>query len=520
MEEKKFILSLDVGSTVIRAFVYDEEANVIGKSSSTVSLLFPQTGRVEQDPHELVNHCKVALQKAIEKSKVDLHSIKCLGITTQRSSFLTWNKQNGQPVHNIITWQDTRSEAIAHKANQSYTVYALQNTAKFLWYFTRQERLASASGLKFNSILSCCGLAWVLQNIPEAQKLQSEGNLCFGTLDSWILYNFTDRKIHATEYSNISATGLWDPFDMGWNVWAFRILNLPFNVLPEVKDTICHFGDCIPSVFGEKNIISIPITAVAADQSAATFGQCCFSKGDTKCTIGTGCFVDINTGNQPYASKQGLYPLVGWKFGKEVSFLIEGTQPTAGNLIEWAIEFGLFDAPEKSEELASSVPDTNGCYFVPALKGLIHPYHDGSARGSALGINRSTRKEHVVRAMLEGIAYSIKDLILTIEEDIPVPINCIKFNGGVSQNNFVLQFSADILNRKIIKSQDYEMTAQGIAFMAGLGGGVWKSKEELTKLKTGVKEFVPNPQKMTGNQRKEKYEKWKDAVSRSLNWED
>jgi len=536
------LLCMDVGTSGVRAYIYSAEAARSRKGAAAkgagrfksrdtpgqpscqnrggcfraLPTLYPKPGWVEQDPIVVWETFKKVVNETLEKTHVSASQVKAIGITTQRASFLLWNKETGKPLCNFITWQDVRTSRICEEWNESYSFKGLHALSRVAHLVTGRTRHLMGSIFKILPIHCTPRLIWALENVEGARELAANGNLLFGTTDTWILWNLTGGKVHATDYSNASATGLYDTFELGWNQQLFTVVGIPNNIFPEVRPTSGFFGDSLPRHFGE----AIPIRAIVADQQAALFGECCFEVGDCKVTIGTGCFIDINTGSQPLVSAHGLFPLIAWVIGNEVTYMIEGPMPSVGSVIDWGSrEMGWYQDPCETEAMATSVEDTHGVYFVPAFSGLAVPYQDPTARGTLLGITTSTKKEHLVRAMLESIGFTCYDLLETIKMDVPNlrVSSMIKVDGGVSHNNFVNQFIANMSGRKIVRYQHPgQTTALGAAFLAGLGAGIWKSKKELKWLRTAMQQYVPQFDEQT---RQARYAVWKRAVERSLGWE-
>ncbi|ELR23639.1 glycerol kinase [Acanthamoeba castellanii str. Neff] len=539
--ETPHLLCVDVGTSGLRAYAYDVGSSGSGSSSGSSSgakgkskhdkpaascrnrggfyqslpTLYPQPGWVEQDPYVLLDTFRDVVNKVLKKTRITAAQVKAIGITTQRASFLLWNKETGRPLCNFITWQDVRTVGICEEWNDSYAFRGIHAFSKFAHIVTRRTRHLMGSIFKFSPIHCTPRLMWAMKNVEGAQELAAQGKLLFGTTDTWILWNLTGGKVHATDYSNASATGLYDTFELGWNQQLFSVVGLPASIFPEVRPTSGDFGSTLPRFFGA----AIPIRAIVADQQAALFGECCFDVGDCKVTIGTGCFIDINTGSQPLVSTHGLLPLIAWAIGKEITYMIEGPMPSVGSVIDWGSrEMGWYDHAKETEGMATSVDDTHGVYFVPAFSGLAAPHQDPTARGTILGMTTSTKKQHLVRAMLESIGYTCNDLLETMKADLPnlrvSPL--MKIDGGVSQNDFVNQFIANMTGREIIRHpHPDQMTALGAAFLAGLGAGIWKSKEELKGLRASMHRFTPEFDEET---RRTKYAAWKRAVERAMHW--
>eukprot|EP01119_Soliformovum_irregulare_P019953 TRINITY_DN6408_c0_g2_i2.p1 TRINITY_DN6408_c0_g2~~TRINITY_DN6408_c0_g2_i2.p1 ORF type:complete len:520 (-),score=121.83 TRINITY_DN6408_c0_g2_i2:41-1423(-) len=454
------------------------------------------------------------MKESLKDSGIPVTSIKSIGISNQRNTFVTWDKTNSKPAHNFISWQDTRGAMISTDLNNSYLLAGLRSLSAIAHKITGGQRWAAGTSIGFSTVQACVGLAWVLRNNEESMRLHREGKLLFGTIDSWLLWKMTEGTVHATEYSNISATGLWDPFIMNWNTFGIKLLGIPTSIFPKVLESSGEFGKLNPAVLGT----SIPIAGICADNHAALFGQCCFQPGDVKCSLGTGCFMAMNTGDNAYASVHGLYPLVAWRFNAKTVYMVEGVGKNAGGIIEWAKSCGFIDSIEAATETAQSISDTDGIYFVPGISGLSHPYLDDTATGLLLGLNRNSKKEQIVRAILESISFTIKDLASTIDLDIPdLKMKCVLVDGGVTHNEFIMQYAADLLNMEIRVASQKEMSSQGVAFLAGIWAGIWK-QDELYKLNPESKIFSPNPDENSRNKNSERFSEWVRAVQRSLLW--
>jgi len=506
-----FVIALDVGTTNIRALLFDKNAEIVASSSQEIKLISPNPGWYEQDPQELLDKVKQVISAVIES--LDPSASVVLGITNQRNSFVLWDKTTSKPIYNFITWQDLRATKEVEDWNNSLVFKSIQNISAVSHFFTRKQRFLQASVIGMNTTMSAPTLGWELQNIPEAKALLSEDKLLFGTVDTWIIWNLTEGKSHVTDYSNFSATGLFDPYIMGYNKVVTHLLSIPLSIFPEIRDSNSHFGEILPSIFGRP----IAIHGVIADQQAAMFGECCFEAGEAKCTIGTGCFIDINTGRKPMASTHGMVPVVAWKIGKEVRYALEGGFSACGTVVNWARDIGLYVDVKDTSDIASSVPDTQGVIFVPAFAGLSSPHNDPTARGLLIGMTAATKKEHLVRAMLESFGYRCKEMVDTIRSDAHTPLLCLRFDGGVTRNDFVTQFCCDMVDFQIERSVHADMTAVGACFMAGLGSGLWKSQDELRKLRKIDKTFSPTIDK---ERRNRLFSKWQKGVALSMHWAD
>ncbi|XP_069474377.1 glycerol kinase 5 isoform X2 [Ambystoma mexicanum] len=440
-----------------------------------------------------------------------MNQIACIGISTQRATFITWNKKTGHPFHNFISWQDLRASELVNSWNNSILLKAVHGSSKMLHFFTRRNRFLAASLITFTTQHVSLRLVWVLQNIPEVQHAAEEGNCCFGTIDTWLLYKLTKGSVYATDYSNASATGIFDPYQMCWSSFLGILLSIPMCIFPPVTDTSQRFGSVDASIFG----VPIPIMALVADQQSAMFGECCFDVGDVKLTMGTGTFMSINTGDTLHTSLAGLYPLIGWKIGSELVCLAEGNSSDTGTAVAWAQKVDLFDNADETAKMAKSLPDSDGVYFVPSFSGLQAPVNDPRACASFMGLKPSTTKKHLVRAILESIAFRNKQLYDTMLRETAITITNIRADGGVCNNSFVMQMTADLFNQTIDRPQHADMSSLGAAFLAGLAVGFWTSKEELKKLRQT--EVLFEPQRKPGFY-KSSMTDWTKAVHRCMNW--
>ncbi|XP_066565724.1 glycerol kinase 5 [Amia ocellicauda] len=510
-QKDMYILSVDVGTTSIRGHVYDREAQIKGSSTKPISVLYPNPGWVEMDPEKLWQQFIAVVKGAVHDAGLQMKQIAALGISTQRSTFTTWNRRTGKPFHNFISWQDLRASELVKTWNNSFVLKAVHGTTKMLHFITRQKRFLAASLIVFSTQHVTFRLAWALENIKEVKKAAEEGNCCFGTIDTWLLYKLTKGAVHATDYSNASTTGIYDSYQMCWSGFLCSLVSLPISIFPTVENTGHNFGFTDSSIFG----IPIPIMSVVADQQAAMFGECCFDIGDVKITMGTGTFMDINTGNKPHTSMSGLYPLVGWKMGADLVFLAEGNAADTGTAIKWAQELDLFTEETETEVMANSVEDADGVCFVPSFSGLQAPVNDPKACAAFMGLKPSTTKSHLVRAILESIAFRNKQLYDIMLQEMHIPITNIRADGGVCTNNFIMQLTADLLNKKIDRPCHFDMSSLGAAYIAGLGVGFWKSKEEIKHLRCTEKVFFPQN---IWKDYKPIMENWEKALMRSMHW--
>ncbi|MEE6500766.1 hypothetical protein FKM82_003925 [Ascaphus truei] len=417
----QFVLAADVGSSVLRCHVYNRAAETCGEAGDKIQVLSPWHGCVEIDPEVLWDQFVAVVRDAVKDAGIQINEVAGLGISTQRATFITWNKKTGEPFHNFISWQDLRAAELVRSWNSSLLLKAVHGSSQLLHLFTRRKRFLAASLINFTTQHVSLRLAWVLQNMPEVRQAAEEGNCCFGTIDTWLLYKLTNGSVFATDYSNASGTAIFDPYLMCWSSFLCSMLSIPLSIFPPVEDTSHSFGVVDTSIFGAP----IPIMALVADQQAAMFGQCSFDVGNVKLTMGTGTFMAINTGNTLHTSIAGLYPLIGWKIGQEVVCLAEGNASDTGTAIKWAQELSLFTDVGDTTDMATSVPDCGGIYFVPSFTGLQAPVNDPYACASFMGLKSSTNKSHLVRAILESIAFRNKQLYDTVLRETCIPITHI-----------------------------------------------------------------------------------------------
>uniref|UniRef100_A0A7N8WXW3 Glycerol kinase 5 n=1 Tax=Mastacembelus armatus TaxID=205130 RepID=A0A7N8WXW3_9TELE len=444
--KEMFILSVDVGTT---SPAYTTHCTLYSKH---VVALYPEVGHVEMDPDELWKEFISVVKGAVQDAGIQMHQVEALGISTQRGTFTTWDKKTGVPFHNFISWQDQRAADLVKSWNTSCTMKAIHVMMKGLYFLTRQKRLLAASLIVFSTQHVTFRLVWALTHYKKVRQAVAEGNCCFGTIDTWLLFKLTKGEFKLF-------------LQMCWSGFLCSLVSLPLSIFPQVENTGHDFGSVDPSIFG----VSIPIMSVMADQQAAMFGECCFDVGDVKITMGTGTFMDINTGSKPHTSVAGLYPLVGWKIGAEVVYLAEGNAADTGTAIKWAQDLELFSVVQETSAMAYSVRDSDGVCFVPSFSGLQAPLNDPKACASLMGLKPSTTKSHLVRAILESVAFRNKQLYEIMLKETQIPITKIRVDGGVSSNDFVMQLTADLFGRKVARPQCHEMSCLGAAFVAGLG---------------------------------------------------
>lgn len=484
----RYILALDQGTTSSRAIVFNETGVVIGIKQIPFNQIYPQPGWVEHDPFEIWQTQYDAAVGAIDAAQITPSQIAAIGITNQRETTIVWDRISGKPVHNAIVWQCRRSSAICQDL-------------KALGY---EKEIRARTGLVLDPYFSGTKLVWMFDQIPGLRERAERGDLMFGTVDSWLIWNLTGK--HATDATNASRTLLFNIHEGHWDHDILKMLNLPASILPEVLPSSADYGFTRKDLFG----CEIPVTGCAGDQQAALFGHACFQVGASKNTYGTGCFALMNTGAKPVESKHNLLTTIAWDLGKGYTYALEGSVFIAGAVIQWLRdEMRVLSDSAESERLARLVPDTGGVVMVPAFVGMGAPYWDPEARGATLGITRGTTKAHFVRAAIESIAYQSRDLLVAMERDCGASIPFIKADGGASANSFLMQFQADILNKPVILPEVGEVTALGAAYLAGLRIGYWSSLDEVEHNWRRKRDFMPE---MATAVRNRLLERWTKAV--------
>lgn len=491
-----FILALDQGTSSSRAVIFDRYQQPLGMEQVEFTQHYPAPGWVEHNPEEIWETQIHVVKLLLKKLKIKPERIAAIGIANQRETTIVWDRETGRPIHNAIVWQDRRTA----------------NTCEWLKGQDLTEYVKQTTGLVIDSYFSATKLHWILKNIPGAQKLANEGRLAFGTIDSWLLWKLTDGKVHATDTSNASRTMLFNISSLEWDEKLLKVLEIPKSVLPNVLPSSGIFGHTASDIFDG---CSIPITGIAGDQQSALFGQKCFDAGEVKNTYGTGCFMLMNTGDKPVMSKSGLLTTVAWQIGSEVSYALEGSVFIAGAAVKWLRDgIKIIKNASETEEIASSVADSQGVYVVPAFTGLGAPYWDMYARGAILGLTQGVTDKHLVRATLESLAYQTRDIIGLMEVDSGIKLKSLKADGGASSNGFLMQFQSDILNANVVCPPNPEATAFGTALLAGIAIGFYQ-KNEINSTLPGSKIFKP---KMGTEQRDQLYKGWLKAVDRAKGW--
>ena len=489
---KKYVLALDAGTSSSRAILFDHAGRIVAVSQKEFRQIYPKPGWVEHDPLEIWETQRSVAQEAIEKAGASPAEIASIGITNQRETTVVWNRETGKPVYNAIVWQCRRTSEYCDELKRRGL----------------SDSIREKTGLVPDAYFSGTKIRWILENVPGARADAEAGRLLFGTIDTWLIWNLTGGKVHATDYSNASRTMLYDIGALKWDDDILREFGIPKSMLPKVRPSSGSFGETAPDIFSAP----LPISGVAGDQQSALFGQTCFDAGDAKNTYGTGCFMLMNTGDRRVPSKNGLLTTIAWGIGGKVSYALEGSVFTAGAAIQWLRdELGLLARASDSEAMARSVPDTNGCYVVPAFTGLGAPYWDQYARGAVLGLTRGVNKNHVVRATLESLAYQTADVLEAMKKDAGIALNALRVDGGASANDFLMQFQSDMIGAPVERPECVETTALGAAYLAGLATGFWNGPAELKANVGGLRRFTPA---IGDLERAAALSGWHDAVAR------
>ncbi|MDC7228287.1 MAG: FGGY family carbohydrate kinase [Spirochaetales bacterium] len=506
----KYIISIDAGSTGIRAILYDRSGAIIRREYEKTPAEHPEPGATEHDP-EMLWQALIKTVKAIFADGTVLPSeVAAIGITNQRSSFCIWDKKTGEPLTNFINWQDVRAADSIAKMNRHPVWMLLKGAMKLFSRIINSTLLIATSMLVFNTDHTIGKVRWLLDERPDLDKKCRRGKAVFGTIDTWFIYKLTGGKNHLTDYTNAASTAMFNPFDLKWNDIYCKIFDIPMSMLPEVRDTNGYFGDAVPELFGT----AIPIRAAIGDQQSSLFGHGCYKPGDVKCSLGSGSFVCVNVGDKGKVSRRGLFPLVAWVIDGKPTYMLEGQVATTGTLIDWLGQgIGLSDTPVELNELAESCEDSEGVFFVPTPTGIRFPYFVPGAKASLVGLSLKTDKRHVARAVLEGIAMRIQDILEGVESDAKTEITEIMTDGGVSRSDILMQCLADYSGTEVERAPEPDMTATGAAYMAGLSCGFWSDYRDLLGLRQGYTVFKPF---ISEEQREEKKKKWKDLLKNLL----
>ena len=492
--QQKYIVALDQGTTSSRAIVFDHEQNIVSVGQKEFSQIYPQPGWVEHDPMEIWATQYGVLQEALIKAGITMADVAGVGITNQRETTIVWEKDTGKPIYNAIVWQCRRTADLCDKLKEEGWADYIQST----------------TGLVIDAYFSATKISWILDHVPGARERAEKGELLFGTVDSWLVWNLTGGKVHVTDYTNASRTMLYNIRELKWDDKLLERLNIPKAMLPEVRNSSEIYG------YIGTGDMQIPIAGIAGDQQAALFGQACFERGSAKNTYGTGCFLLMNIGKQFIQSRQGLITTIAATMNDDVEYALEGSIFVGGAVIQWLRdELHLIETAAESEEYALELTDNGGVYLVPAFTGLGAPHWDMYARGSIFGLTRGTGRSHIVRAALEAIAYQTNDVLQAMVEDSGLSLTELKVDGGACQNNFLMQFQADIMNCEVRRPAITETTALGVAYLAGLAVGYWESKDEIAKRWHEQQHFSPQ---MEQSVRDANCAGWKKAVGRAMNW--
>ena len=492
---RQYLIALDQGTTSSRAIVFDRKQHILGVAQKEFTQYYPQPGWVEHNATEIYSSIVSVMAEVLAKCSLTAEDIAGIGITNQRETTIVWDRDTGTPVCNAIVWQCRRTAEYCEeiKRDAALTDYIRQST-----------------GLLVDAYFSATKIKWILDNVPDARKKAEQGRLLFGTVDTWLVWKLTGGKVHVTDYTNASRTMLFNIETLQWDEKICRALDIPMSMLPQVRSS--------SEVYGSAQILTgeIPICGIAGDQQSSLFGQSCFDKGQAKNTYGTGCFLLMNTGSERVVSRNGLVTTVAAFTGGQVQYALEGSVFAGGAVIQWIRdELGLIRSASDSEYFARKVPDTGGVYLVPAFTGLGAPYWDMYARGILVGLTRGTSREHIIRAALESIAFQSADLMTAMEKDTGVALTELRTDGGASRNNFLMQFQADVLDKKVCRSAVGETTALGAACLAGLAVGIWKDVEELKDIWSPDRVFVPE---LDTAHRERILRDWHRAVERSAGW--
>ena len=491
----KYIIALDQGTTSSRAVLVNDKAEIKGIEQKEFTQIFPKPGWVEHDAREILKTQLGVLSDLIDSNKLKQADIVALGITNQRETTVVWDRKSGQPVYNAIVWQDKRTADICEDMKKrGLTDYVRENT-----------------GLVIDSYFSGTKIKWILDTVEGARAKAEKGELAFGTIDTWLIWNLTGGRVHATDVTNASRTMLFNIRELKWDEKLLKELGVPKSMLPEVNSSAYHFGDA------DVNGLKIPINGVAGDQQAALFGQACFEPGMAKNTYGTGCFMLMNTGSKLQHSRNGLITTIAWSLDNKIEYALEGSVFIAGAAVQWLRDsLHMIDESTDSEYFANKALGSNDVYVVPAFAGLGAPYWDMYARGAIFGLTRDTGKEHIIKATLESLAFQTKDILNAMQEDAGVKLASLKVDGGACANNMLMQFQADILGTDVERPKVIESTAMGAAYLAGIQAGLWK-KEDIVKNRAIDRKFASQ---MDNTNREKLYTGWKKAVQRTMKWID
>jgi glycerol kinase len=491
----RYILALDQGTTSSRAILFDLHGSIVSSAQQEFRQIFPHPGWVEHDADEIWATQSTVVSQAIHRARAASTDVAALGITNQRETTVVWDRSTGRPIYNAIVWQDRRTAEACDRLKRRGL----------------EKRIRQKTGLVIDAYFSATKLQWILQNVEGAQKKAKAGQLAFGTIDTWLIWNLTGGRAHVTDPSNASRTMLFNIRTGKWDNELLRLFGVPKSMLPEVKSS--------SEIYGETNLFgsSIPIAGIAGDQQAALFGQACTQPGMVKNTYGTGCFMLMNTGTKPVSSRNNLLTTVAWKIGKRTEYALEGSIFIAGAVVQWLRDgLGIIASSSEIEALATQVPDNGGVYLVPAFAGLGAPHWDQYARGLLIGLTRGSNRSHIARAALEGIAYQVADVLKAMEKDAKIRLKELRVDGGACVNNLLMQFQADLLGVPVLRPRVAETTALGAAYLAGLAVGFWKDRREIARQWQCDRRFTPVASRAT---RESLLSRWNEALERAKDWE-
>ncbi len=492
----KYIMSLDSGTTSNRCILFDRNGVVCSLAQKEFTQYFPQPGWVEHDADEIFTSQLEVARQALQNIGATAADIAAIGITNQRETTVVWEKATGRPIYNAIVWQCRRTAAYCDELRQQ----GLTDTI-------RQK-----TGLVIDPYFSATKIRWILEHVPGAKEKARRGDLLFGTVETWLIWKLTGGAVHVTDYSNASRTMLFNINTLCWDGDILKILDIPAAMLPTPVPSSRVYGSVLPAFFGAP----IPIAGAAGDQQSALFGQACFEPGNSKCTYGTGAFLLMNTGTTPIFSQNGLVTTVAWGLNDQVSYALEGSIFVAGAAVQWLRdELRFIESASDSEYMARKVPDTNGCYVVPAFTGLGAPHWDAYARGSILGLTRGVNKYHIIRATLDSICYQVNDVLQAMQADSGITLRQLRVDGGASANNYLMQAQADICDAPVLRPLCVETTALGAAYLAGLAVGYWESVDQIRQNWLADRQFAPQ---ISADERNDRLQGWEKAVSRCTSW--
>ena len=493
---KQYIMALDSGTTSNRCILFNETGNIIAMAQKEFTQIFPQPGWVEHDADEIFSTQLEVARQAVQNAGLLPSEIAAIGITNQRETTIVWDKQTGRPVYNAIVWQCRRTADYCNRLVSEGWV----------------EKIRSKTGLVIDPYFSGTKVRWILENVPGAREKAEKGDLLFGTVETWLIWKLTGGRVHVTDYSNASRTMLFNIHTLSWDAEILELMGIPAGMLPKPVPSSELYGYTDAAFFGAP----VAIAGSAGDQQSALFGQACFTPGESKCTYGTGAFLLMNTGKHPIVSQNGLVTTIAWGLGGEVTYALEGSIFVAGAAIQWLRdELRFLESAGDSEYMARKVPDTNGCYLVPAFTGLGAPHWDAYAKGTLVGLTRGVNKYHIIRATLDSIAYQTADVLQAMEADAQMPLGKLKVDGGASANNYLLQAQADISRSTVVRPKCVETTAMGAAYLAGLAVGYWKDLEDIRRNWAVDREFLPQ---ITASETDAKVRGWKKAVACAKFW--